>query len=246
MLRRATFSIALGVAVSSLFFAAGSSADDSLPPELRNGFATYQETYNAYRQARLQNDWKKLFLLMTPSLQDAELCIAYNYFCARQDDQAQQALTKFGLDDKSVNREYAKQYLKKHGNTPSPLFTQEEANNASQATDNDLLISSILQLAQDRTGLYVKANALLRAQDLTTPIHGDLKHVRVAGNTAIGQITLSGIQSGVIDLNTGRRSKETLASEYQVQFTKLNGRWFFEGLTPFSPPIAGPAPAFSR
>jgi hypothetical protein len=129
-----SIAVAVLAAVSS-----ESRADEKPARQAQKVYASPREVFDAYREAVDKQDWRTVFLCMTPERREDEVFEAI-FSCAMRPDEPEvlAVLKQYGVEEEAVNEEYLKCYQKKHGVDTTKLIAEmKDEAAARRALQND-------------------------------------------------------------------------------------------------------------
>lgn len=236
----------LALVLPALLLAASgaSSGDDKANSGTQKRYSSPKAIFEAYREARVKRDARKLFNLFTTKIQDH---MVFESFFSCMERQGADAITGHGSESGQIGRlvdkyvdvatldsDYEKQYKKKHGIDLAKVFAehQHEQGFVPPPHDEQLYRDVVALHVKDKVGFveavgkYFDERAAKRQE--TTPVWplGDLENLVVQSNTATGRAKMT------ILPRAGEKQKKPGQSppiyEKPFEFRRINGGWLID------------------
>jgi hypothetical protein len=191
------------------------SAEDKAPAP----YPTPNAVFDAYRDARVKREWRKVFSLMTPEAQNNEVFECF-FECAERGSKAAQLVVQKYLDGRGLNDEYEKR--KKENSAKMAAAHKDDPYFNAPPPDPSLLRDVVAEHVKDKAGFF---DAVVKLMCVGEPIHplGDLKSVVIKGNSATGRAMKTLLpRPGESPTPPGQAPT---VYEKTVEFRRINGGW---------------------
>ncbi len=180
-------------------------------------YCTPTAVFEAYREARSMQQWRKVFSLLTAESQD-DLVFESFFACAVHDTKETRAIVKKYLDEAAFDAALKEGYKKRYG---IDADTEDGAAKIQSLGDSDrpLLVEVLAGQIKDKAEFV---EAVTNTQEKAPiPTLGKLEQLVVKGDTATGRALVP------LPWPVGETRPEQLVHR-QFDFKKVNGGWLLD------------------
>ena len=181
-------------------------------------FSSPEAAFDAYREARRKQAWRKCFSCLTPDCQNDAVFETF-FGCAMRDSEESRAIVKKYVDLAAVGSDYERKYKEKHGVDLRKLTSRHgtDAKSVRPKQDRDLMQDALAANVKDKAGFYDAAGKLFAKKKPDARL-GKLEQVVIRGDTATGRAPL-------IRLPSEKAEKSRCKT---FKFRKINGGWLLD------------------